>query len=400
MLQKLPVFILLALTTFLGACTSSTKPSGHLVIVGGGLEDDNAAVFTRFVELCSDGPIGIVPTASGDGLEAGEHSAARWRKWAGTREVVVIPLTQFDAAKAGDPAIITQIDACGGLWFTGGDQSRIVAVFRPEGKDTPAMQAVRRVLDKGGVVGGTSAGAAMMSDPMITGGRWSRDITANDDNDPPRVTTGPGLGLFTSGMTDQHFLERARMGRLIEALLETNTQIGYGVSENCALVVDRSRGIGEVIGDLGVCVVLCGKFQGEPRESTPWTRVSLLSDGDRVLVDSGWVLDNPEWIEKQSALRLEWIHYSRSPWSRATIGQVRRLLWDGWGTIMLTRGKTDIMLNRDELTRVWSRGERNDPVTIADLQLRIFAESRPREGTKEGRDTEGTPSPASLPGRS
>lgn len=277
MLQKLPVFILLALTTLLGACTSSTKPSGHLVIVGGGLEDDNAAVFTRFVELCADGPIGIVPTASGDGLEAGEHSAARWRKWAGTREVVVIPLTQFDAAKASDPAIIAQIDSCGGLWFTGGDQSRIVAVFRPEGKDTPAMQAVRRVLDKGGVVGGTSAGAAMMSDPMITGGRSRSGKSTDPENqDDRRVRTGPGLGLFTLGLTDQHFLERGRMGRLIDAMQDTGVTTGVGISENSALVVPvGTQELWETIGPRSICLIDAsepGAFVGE----TATVRLSVL----------------------------------------------------------------------------------------------------------------------------
>lgn len=275
------LFSLAATIALLGGCSATRADdgrTGHLVIVGGGLKDDHAAIFNKFIECCADGPIGIVPTASGDGLEAGEHAAARWRKYAGDRPVVVIPLTQHDAAMASDPAIIARIDSCGGLWFTGGDQSRIVTVFRPDGKDTPAMLAVRRVLERSGVVGGTSAGAAMMSDPMITGGRSRSGRSSDPENeDDRRVRTGPGLGLFAAGLTDQHFIERGRMGRLIDALHDTGISRGFGVSENCAMIVDLRRGEFEAIGNHGVCVLTVSlKSENDVR-----ARLSVLSTGDR-----------------------------------------------------------------------------------------------------------------------
>lgn len=265
------------------------RPQGHLVIVGGGLKDDHAAVFNRFVSLCGDGPIGIVPIASGDGLKAGESNIERWRKYSGTRGVVVIPLTQNDAAKADDPAIAAQIRSCGGLWFTGGQQDRVVTVLRPGGKRSACLDACFAVLEqKNGVIGGTSAGAAIMSDPMITGGRSLSAKSRDPDNeDGRRVTTGPGLGFFRFGLTDQHFVQRGRQGRLIDALHDTQIPRGYGVSENCALVVDRASGSCEVLGTEHAAWIIdtSGPDAFGPARQT--VRVCVLSNGDRADATAG-----------------------------------------------------------------------------------------------------------------
>lgn len=375
------LFVLIATLAgfLLGGCASTPTPSGHLVIVGGGLKEDNAAIHTRFVELCTDGPIGIVPTASGDGLEAGAEVAARWRRWAGTREVVVIPLTQHDADKASDPAIIKQIDACGGLWFTGGDQSRIVAVFRPEGKDTPAMQAVRRVLDKGGVVGGTSAGAAMMSDPMITGGRSRSGKSSDPENaDDRRVRTGPGLGLFTFGLTDQHFLERGRMGRLIDAIQDTGGQMGFGVSENCAMVVDRGSGESEAIGDRALCV-LSARSRDASDGRVASLRLSILSTGDRTDAATGKVTPRTGAHDERVQVCIDTeLQPAENLWSLRTLDPilkalcitqpVRRQVYDA---------TTTLTLESDGLTRVLMvPGDATWPC-MTDVLLRVKPNATP-----------------------
>ncbi len=253
---------------------------GSLVIVGGGLEDDRAEVFQALLTRAASGPIGIVPTASGGGLETGASAAERFARHAGGREIVVIPLTQHDADKANDPRMAELIGSCGALWFTGGDQSRIVRVFRPEpARESAVFAACQALLARGGVIGGTSAGAAMMSDPMITGGRARRGAAADTENPTPAdagVRLGVGMGFLSSGITDQHFLERARMGRLIEAMRATNAPFGYGVSENCAMVVDRNSGDFEAIGELGV-VMLTRDAQARGGE----VRLSIFSTGDR-----------------------------------------------------------------------------------------------------------------------
>ena len=240
-----------------GGGLSTGGGSGSLVIVGGGLKDDNRPVYERFVALAGGtaARIGIVPTASGDGLKAGEEVAERWRAF-GPASVVVVPLSKDDAARADDEAVARTIADCTGLWFTGGDQTRIVEVFRPGGRETRALQSVRGVLARGGVVGGTSAGAAIMTDPMITGGGSARANRADPENpDSTSVRTGPGLGLLPVGLVDQHFLERNRMARLLDALGRGKARWGFGISENSAMVVDLRGGWIEAIGPAGVIVI-------------------------------------------------------------------------------------------------------------------------------------------------
>lgn len=291
-LRTLQLAALALVSICLGACaaTSAHRPgaaddprAGHLVIVGGGLQDDNRAVYERFAALASARGdrhtlIGIIPIASGDGLKAGEEAADRWAKWVNNR-VEVIPMTKDDAALAADPCVVQVIDRCSAVWFIGGDQSRITAVLRPDGRSTPALEALRRLLTRGGVIGGTSAGAAIMSDPMILGGTSADSrgagATTSDPDNPARsgVRTGPGLGFFSDGIVDQHFLERNRMGRLIDAVRSTGRRFGYGVSENCAMVVDLQRRVVECIGVNGVCVIDVG---------TSPTTVRVLSTGERL----------------------------------------------------------------------------------------------------------------------
>lgn len=289
MLQRVMV-LGMALSAVLAGCAaqSTTRATeaalaarGHLVIVGGGLEDENRAVYSRFVSLCGDGPIGIIPTASGDGLDAGSANVERFAKYADGRALIVVPLTKDDADRANDPEIARLIESCGGLWFTGGDQSRVTAVFAPEGRESASLRAAWRVLERGGVIGGSSAGAAIMSDPMITGGRARRGDTGRDPENAESergVRLGRGLGFLPEGITDQHFLERGRLPRLVEALDATGQRFGYGVSENCALIVDLSAATGEVIGDAGVLVI---ERRPTEVEQPARTRAWLFSTGDR-----------------------------------------------------------------------------------------------------------------------
>jgi cyanophycinase len=108
----------------------------------------------------------------------------------------------------------------------------------------------------GAVVGGTSAGAAVMSESMITGDerhfggrRPPRDssqafITIDREN----IVTTRGLGLITGAIVDQHFVRRRRHNRLLSLVLEHPTSVGVGVDESTALIV-RPDGLWEVIGE-------------------------------------------------------------------------------------------------------------------------------------------------------
>lgn len=252
-MRTLPLSLLLILSLLTG-CAGPDR-AGRLLIIGGGLRDENIAIYSRFIELA--GPhavIGVVPTASGV-ERPGEETVRILTGYARPgQRVVLIPLTKDDAARADDATIAAQIESCRALWFVGGDQSRITAVFRPEpSRTSAAYRATLAVLARGGIIAGTSAGAAMMCDPMITGGS-SEDALKHGSawtTDPQTgqgVGLAPGMGYLNSRpggpttMIDQHFTERNRFGRLWVAMRTTGAARGLGVPEDSAVEVDRATG--------------------------------------------------------------------------------------------------------------------------------------------------------------
>lgn len=234
---------------------------GWLMICGGGIEDDHERLYRHFFALADKADpatkaaagsrttrIGVVPTATGADSR-GSDTLELLKRYAGDREVVMVPLYKEDLGKGDDPEIAALIASCDGLWFVGGDQSRITAVFRPKDRDTEAYLATLRVLKRGGVIAGTSAGAAMMTNPMITGGTsedalkhgvtWSNDVKEGQG-----VGLADGMGYLTNVLIDQHFLERGRLGRLLVAMKEAGMDRGFGVAEDAAFVVDLQSGQG------------------------------------------------------------------------------------------------------------------------------------------------------------
>jgi cyanophycinase len=111
-----------------------------------------------------------------------------------------------------------------GVWFEGGDQNRLSMLY----VDSPVEKALIDLLQRGGVVGGTSAGAAIQSRCMIAGGKGT-----------PRL--GRGFPLFP-GVVDMHFLERNREGRLLEAMKLSGSNTGLGVDKFGAVVWPLKNG--------------------------------------------------------------------------------------------------------------------------------------------------------------
>ena len=237
---------LLLLAALLGACaTTGPQPPGTLTIVGGGLSADNAEVWEAFIDTArGDGPIVVIPAASGYPDESAENAAAAMALYGvapsrvRTARLAVMDDPTTDSvdesqwsAHASDPETVALLRSASAFWFTGGDQRRITNLLL----DTPALAAVREAHARGAGVGGTSAGAAMMSDPMITGG--FRD---GDESEP--LTLGPGLGFLLGALVDQHFSERNRLWRLREAVGQHPGRTGLGIDEDTALV-GRAAGL-------------------------------------------------------------------------------------------------------------------------------------------------------------
>ena len=260
---------------------------GRLVIVGGALDSANAEVYRAVIEgRDGNGPLCVLPTASGEPAASMESAAAILAAYAGPGAVVGILLSTDDPARADSSSVADSLAACSGYFFTGGAQSRVLDVFLPQGDTTEAFRALWRRWQEGAVVSGSSAGAAMMSGIMIASGNSpeavERGLAAQEDGEG--ISIRRGMGFFERAMLDQHFLARGRIGRLLVAVLAVDSvPVGLGIDENTALVVDGATA--RVVGASGVVVV-----DGRAAERTSairgsGIRVTLAGTGD--LVDLG-----------------------------------------------------------------------------------------------------------------
>ncbi len=138
------------------------------------------------------------------------------------------------------------------VWFPGGDQERLMRELR----ELELVDAVHAAHARGAVVGGTSAGAAVMSARMIAGPPNEDGLRANV------ASIAEGLGLWPGVVVDQHFVQRDRYGRLIAAVLDAPEIVGVGISERTAAIVtfehvadDEPVASVEVIGESTLVVV-------------------------------------------------------------------------------------------------------------------------------------------------
>jgi cyanophycinase len=247
--------------------------------VGGRLEADNTAVFDAMKPLCG-GRIAVIPVASSIPEEVGAETVD---SFAGNGfDARLIPLYWRGRESAFEQALVDQVESCGGVFFTGGDQSRIVHTLKQGGSETPLLKTIRSMHASGGLVAGSSAGAAMMSRCMILGGTSNEALSLGivDDPDIPGLALGKGIGFFPWGVIDQHFIARGRIGRLLAAVGACGESLGYGIDENTALIVDGEQAV--VRGETGVIVVDLTRSISTSEQGIEDVSISYLDDGDAI----------------------------------------------------------------------------------------------------------------------
>lgn len=243
--------VLVAVAALATAGAGGPGTRGSLFIVGGGPRP--AGLMERFVELAGGAGkarIVVLPMASEEPDATGKEQAAEFLSLGAHASILNVSREQATADAARG------LDDAGGIWFCGGDQSRLTDAIR----ETPVEQAIHARYVAGAVVGGTSAGAAVMSTPMITGDerRSGGDrpdtenafITIERDN----VVTVPGFGLLPGAIVDQHFVRRRRNNRLMSSVLENPSLVGVGIDEMTAVEVRPGGRPWRVLG-AGVVVI-------------------------------------------------------------------------------------------------------------------------------------------------
>ena len=231
----------------------SRIPEGHdrgwIVPIGGAEDKENSPVILkRFVELCGgrSADIAVIPTASRM-IETGPRYETLFGDL-GARNVSVL---DFDTRRdAQEKNRLATLERASGVFFTGGNQMRLSTLLG----GTPVAKLVRIQNAQGVPVGGTSAGASILSEHMIAFG---------EEGSSPRATSvrlAPGLGLTNRFVIDQHFRQRDRLGRLVAALAYNPFAVGIGLDEDTAAFIGPDNTL-EVEGSGAVTVVDADNLQ-------------------------------------------------------------------------------------------------------------------------------------------
>lgn len=219
-------------------------PTKSLLIIGGA-EDKlgRATVLRRFIRLAGGrkARVAVIPSASSVPEEVVEVYTTIFRRLGAAEVTAVAPQSRLGAS---DPALVEVLAGATGVFMSGGNQLKLSQLI----VGTPLGEAVRAAYERGAVVAGTSAGASIMSQFMISLG---------DEGVTPRQRASQltaGLGLLPDVIVDQHFDQRARYGRLMSLVAGSPNLLGMGIDEDTAAEVTHGQQL-TVIGSGAVFVV-------------------------------------------------------------------------------------------------------------------------------------------------
>ena len=216
---------------------------GTLIIIGG--REDKAESMTILREIANQTKHGklVVVTAASEVPDEMWEDYQRIFKALGVKEVVHFAVEQHEQAL--DPKCLELFKNAKTVFFTGGDQLKITTKIG----GTPVSDAILEIYKNGGVVAGTSAGAAAMGKTMLVGNE-------EPDNESYKIGAwmmAPGLGFMGDILIDQHFAQRGRIGRLLGAIALNPGVLGIGIDEDTAIVVNENKF--KVIGNSAVYVI-------------------------------------------------------------------------------------------------------------------------------------------------
>ncbi|WP_374173453.1 cyanophycinase [Flavobacterium tructae] len=240
--------ILIVMLLFTVSLLQAQSPKGKLFIIGGGDRSDALMKQVLSVsELTKKDFIVVLPMSS----EEPDSSFIFFK----TQMVKLTPnpivMLNFNKETAQNKKLTDSLQKAKLIFISGGDQTRFMNVVQ----NTPIQTAIQKAYQNGSTISGTSAGAAVMSEKMITGNqKLQKEYSGTFDNIRyDNLETSQGLGLLKTAIIDQHFLKRNRYNRLLSALVEFPSLTGIGIDESTAIIV-RNNQI-EVAGESEVIVV-------------------------------------------------------------------------------------------------------------------------------------------------
>jgi len=247
---------------------------GPLVIIGGGEDKEGSRKILREVAHYLNGGKLVIATVASHEPEG--YFDAYQKAFADLGVTDLVELYVKDRSETLNPEKLRVFEGAAGVFFSGGDQLRISSQIG----DTPIEQRVREIHERGGVIAGTSAGASVMSETMLVKG------TSGESHKIGDLHMAPGLGLVRDVIIDQHFAERGRFGRLFGAVAHNPRELGIGIDEDTALVVEGQRfdvigsGCVYVVDGAGITYSNIAEARPERALSMYDLRLHVLSSGD------------------------------------------------------------------------------------------------------------------------
>jgi cyanophycinase len=216
---------------------------GWIIAIGGAENKENdRRILERFVTASggTGADIVIIPTAS-----RMHETGPRYERLFAELGASRVSAMDFDTRRdACEPGRLERLEQASGIFFTGGNQLRLTTLLG----GTPVAKLIRAANARGVTVGGTSAGASILSEHMIAAGDEGSAVVAGS------VRLAPGLGLTNRFIIDQHFRQRDRLGRLLTALAYNPFAVGIGLDEDTAALIGPDETV-EVEGSGGVTIV-------------------------------------------------------------------------------------------------------------------------------------------------